>query len=108
MLANTVLSIEQAPFIVLYNKLFDSNNKGKKEDMNIALMQYAHGFMFLVNVIAVVFVYYYNAKIGFAIAGFIAIMKTVATFGFCPIASVSKCSMSGCCVFKGKKKAKKK
>lgn len=102
MFLNVIFTIENAPLIWLYNKFFASS-KERQENIHLAIMQIVHFVMFLVNLTAVIFIFWFNVRIGYSIVIFMAFAKTIAAFGFCPVSKLTNCSRNGCCVLSNNK-----
>ena len=97
MLFNVLLTLQFAPLIILYNKFLSRFEKKRKTELiNIALIQIIHFIVFLVHLVAFVFIHFFNLKIGFIIIFFLALSKTIGALGFCPISKITNCAVSGC------------
>jgi len=95
---SALLTIKHAPMIVLYNYTIGLFVKSKKINAGVDGMRFAHALGSFFALIAVVFLYFINIKIGWIIVFFLAIMKTISALGLCPAYKLYNClKAGGCC-----------
>jgi len=101
---SAILKIKRAPLIVLYTYTVNKIFKSKDEVLDEYGMRFSHTFGATINLIALIFLYYINALIGWGIVFFLAIAKTAGALGFCTALKLYECmSKGGCCSFLKKK-----
>jgi hypothetical protein len=94
---SATFSIRYAPMILIYNYTIGLLYKGRTEKLGISGMRFAHILGSVFAGIAILFLYFWNANVGWAITFFLAIMKTVSALGLCPAYKLYNCMKSGGC-----------
>jgi len=97
MLLSAILTVKYAPMILIWRYTFGLIFKSKDEVLNVKAMRFAHGMGSFISGICVLFLYLGNPMIGWGFTWFLAIMKTISAFGFCPASKVYVCMTSGGC-----------
>jgi hypothetical protein len=97
---SAILGVQYAPMILLYNYTVGLFFKFKTESLGISGMRFAHTLGSFLSGLAVLFLFFWNVKIGWSITLFLAIMKTISALGLCPAYKLYNCMKSGgCCSF---------
>lgn len=98
LLLSAILTVKYAPMILLWRYTFGFLIKSKEEVLNVKAMRFAHSLGTIISGLCVAFLYFGNPSIGWGLVWFLAIMKTISAFGFCPASKVYVCmSNGGCC-----------
>lgn len=107
LLTSAILTVKRAPMIILWRYTFGRFIRSTDEVLNVKAMRFAHGLGSFLSGLCVIFLYFINPVIGWGLVWFLAIMKTISAFGFCPASKVYVCATSGgCCSLTGKKNAR--
>jgi hypothetical protein len=97
---SALFSVRFAPMILLYEYTVGKFVQSRTEKLGVGGMRFAHILGTVFSGLAVLFLYFWNVKIGWVITFFLAIMKTISAFGLCPAYKVYNCMKSGgCCSF---------
>ena len=100
LLLSAIFTVKYAPMILLWRYTFGLFFKSKEEILNVKAMRFAHSLGTIISGICVMLLYFGNPFIGWCFVWFLAIMKTISAFGFCPASKVYVCmSNGGCCAF---------
>jgi len=98
LLLSAILTIKYAPMILLWRYTFGLVFKSTDEVLNVKAMRFAHSLGTIITGVCLLFLYFGNPAIGWGLVWFLAIMKTISAFGFCPASKVYVCmSNGGCC-----------
>lgn len=98
LLLSAIFTVNYAPMILLWRYTFGLLFKSGEEALNVKAMRFAHGLGTIISGICVAFLYFGNSTVGWYFVWFLAIMKTISAFGFCPASKVYVClSSGGCC-----------
>lgn len=96
-LLSAILTVKYAPMILLWRYSFGLIFKSKDEVLNVKAMRFAHLLATVISGICLLFLYFVNPFIGWCFVWFLAIMKTISAFGFCPASKLYVCMTSGGC-----------
>jgi hypothetical protein len=98
LVSSAILTVKYAPMILFWRYTFGLVFKSKDEVLNVKAMRFAHSLGSIISGICVILLYFGNPAIGWGFVWFLAIMKTISAFGFCPASKVYVCmSNGGCC-----------
>lgn len=103
---SAILGVSYAPMIVLYNYSLGLFFKYNTEKLGINGMRFAHALGSILAGLAVLFLYFWDVRIGWAITLLLAIMKTISAIGLCPAYKLYNCMKSGGCCSITKKLSK--
>lgn len=102
LLFSALLRIQNAPLIFLYRKTLHQFFKTEDQMLDEYGMLFAHSIGAFFSLLSFVFLCT-NEPIGWSILFFLAILKTVAAFGFCSALKFYGCMSKGdCCSFSKK------
>lgn len=105
LLLSAIMTVKYAPMILIWRYTFGQIIKSKDEVLNLKAMRFAHSIGTFLSGICLLFLYFGNPIIGWGFVWFLAIMKTISAFGFCPASKLYVCMLSGgCCALSGPKK----
>lgn len=105
LLLSALLTVKYAPMIVIWRYTFGKLFKSRTEILNVKAMRFAHSLGTVISGICLLFLYFGSPLVGWIILGFLAVMKTISAFGFCPASKVYVCMSNGsCCAFSRKVK----
>jgi hypothetical protein len=97
---SALLKIEKAPMILLYKYTLGKIVKSKEEILNEHAMRFAHTMGTVISFICLLFLYFININIGWALVFVFAILKTISAFGVCPASKLYECmGNDSCCAF---------
>jgi hypothetical protein len=94
---SAIFSVRYAPMILIYNNTLGLLFQYKKEKLGIGGMRFAHILGGIFAGVAVLFLYFGNARVGWVITFFLALMKTISAIGLCPAYKLYNCMKSGGC-----------
>jgi Na+/pantothenate symporter len=100
MLLSGILTVKRAPLILLYKVLFDRNNKGETDVLNVNSIRFAHYVGSLFSLAAILFLYVFKINlIGYILIGILTLLQTMAAFGYCSAQKLYECLILGknCC-----------
>jgi hypothetical protein len=97
---SALLKVRKAPLILFYKYTIGKIIKSEDEILNENAMRFAHTMGTILCLICLLFLYFINAKIGWAFVLVFAILKTVSAFGMCPASKLYECmGNDSCCAF---------
>ncbi len=97
---SALLKVQKAPLILFYKYTIGKIIKSEDEILNENAMRFAHTMGTVLCLICLLFLYFINAKIGWALVLIFAILKTVSAFGMCPASKLYECmGNDSCCAF---------
>ena len=109
LLFSAIFTVKYAPLIVLWRYSLGLIFKSKKEILDIKAMRFAHSLGTLLSGVCIVLLYSGFERIGWAITGIFAVIKTISALGFCPASKLYTCMSEGsCCAFSRKIKRQEK
>lgn len=104
LLLSAILTVKYAPMILLWRYTFGQIFKSKDEVLNVKAMRFAYIIGTVISGICLIFLYFVNPIIGWGLVWFLAIMKTISAFGFCPASKLYVCMLDGgCCALTNRK-----
>jgi hypothetical protein len=103
---SAIFTVKYSPMILIYNYTIGLFFKSKNENLGISGMRFAHILGGVFAGIAVLYLYFWNIKIGWAVTFFLAILKTISALGLCPAYKLYNCMKSGGCCALTKKSVK--
>jgi len=104
LLLSAILTVRYAPMILLWRYTFGLVIKTKSEVLNVKAMRFAHLIGATISGVCLLFLYFGNPIVGWVFVGFLAIMKTISAFGFCPASKLYVCMLDGGCCALTKKR----
>lgn len=97
---SALLKIQRSPMILFYKYTIGKVIKSKDEILNENAMRLAHIIGAIFSLICLLFLYFFNVKIGWILVFIFAILKTVSSFGMCPASKLYECmGNDSCCAF---------
>ena len=100
MLLSGILTVKRAPLILLYKVLFDRNDKGETDVLNVNSIRFSHYVVATFSLIVILFLYVFNIDIvAYIFVGLLTILQTMAAFGYCSAQKLYECLVLGknCC-----------
>lgn len=96
---SALLKVRRAPLIWIYTNSVDKLIPTRKQIIDEKGIRFAHSFGAAVSLFALMFLYFGNAFVGWATTLLMAILQTLAAFGFCSAYKLYTCVSSGgdCC-----------
>lgn len=104
MLVSALTGVQRAPLVVFYNLAFAKFTKVTDEYINMHSMRFAHIVGCVFCVLSLAAYYLISPVAGFIICAVLAILQSIAAFGYCSAQKLYDCVIcnSSCCRF-GKK-----
>ena len=100
MVLSGILTVKRAPLIMLYKVLFDRDNTKETDVLNVNSIRFAHfvGSLFCLCIVLALYVFKVNI-VAYIFLGVLAIMQTIAAFGYCSAQKLYECLVLGnnCC-----------
>ncbi|MFH1408607.1 MAG: DUF4395 family protein [Nanoarchaeota archaeon] len=101
---SALLGVKSSPLIVLYSLTLGHVFPSKTEKLSVEGMRFAHTLGAIFAGAACIGIYFANPVIGWMIAFWLAVMKTVSAVGLCPAYKLYGCMKSGgCCALTRRK-----
>lgn len=100
MLLSGILTVRNAPLIVLYKVLFDRKKTAETDVLNVNSIRFSHYVGSTFCLIAILFLYVFKINIvGYIFIGILTVLQTVAAFGYCSAQKLYECLILGknCC-----------
>ena len=100
MLLSGILTVKNAPLIVLYRMLFDRKSTGEKDVVNISSIRFSHFVGSTFSLIAILFLYVFKINlVAYIFIWMLTILQTIAAFGYCSAQKLYECIILGknCC-----------
>lgn len=99
LLLSAILKVRRAPLIWSYTHTVEKIFPSKRRVVDEKGMRFAHGFGAVLSAIGLVFLYFWNPLVGWAVILLLSILQTMAAFGFCSAYKLYTCVNSGgdCC-----------
>ena len=100
MVLSGILTVKNAPLIVLYKILFDRKKTGETEVLNINSIRFSHFVGAIFSFIAILFLYVFKINlVAYIFIGLLTVLQTIAAFGFCSAQKLYECLILGknCC-----------
>ena len=102
MLVSGMLTVRRAPLILLYNFLFNRDNKAETDILNVNSIRFAHYVGSAFSLVVILFFYVFNLDlVGYIFVGILTVLQTIAAFGYCSAQKLYECLVLGrnCCNF---------
>jgi hypothetical protein len=99
LLLSAILKVRRAPLIWIYTQTLERVHPSRKQIIDEKGIRFAHGFGALLSGISLILISAGFEMMGWALALLLAILQTMAAFGFCSAYKLYTCVNSGgdCC-----------
>ena len=95
-IASALLGVRKAPLIVLYTSILPKKMQAE-EILDQKAMRFAHYFGATLNGLALLFLYFISAPVGWGLTVVLALAKISGSFGFCGAQKLYGCLNSDTC-----------
>jgi hypothetical protein len=103
MLLSSILTVQRAPLVVLWNLTIEKLHPSRLEFLDIAALRFAHTFGFALFMIDTLLLsFHLTRSAGWALLAIISCAKTIGALGFCAPSKMYSCATNNhgnCCSF---------